>query len=199
MAVEKGCVTVCNSPLELSCVCGECGDPPFARLAAAHAFTWQHCAGAFVLASPSGALPPLLTTHLNTPVPRPSSCQVLHCGRQLPITITLATIVSHTFPKEYEERRQEEREAGSAAGTSQSAPDAPAHTFQLPLFGGCGHECLSGVWTLQRASPVALHLSQGDMIKELWWCWGQGTGGVLGSRDEVCKVGALLYLLTSTF
>lgn len=66
LAVEKACIMVCISVLELRCGCGGFGDPLLARLATAHAFTWQHCAAALVLASLLGALPPLLTTHLTT-------------------------------------------------------------------------------------------------------------------------------------
>ncbi len=67
--------------------------------------------------------------------------QVLHCGQQLPITVTLANIISRSFADEYEERRAEEAAEAAAleeekrqkqSGGSSVGPDG---TLSLPLFG----------------------------------------------------------------
>lgn len=56
------------------------------------------------------------------------ACQVVHVGRQLPITVTLANLLEKSFPDEYEARRQETRSA-AAGGSGEDVGEAP-----LPLF-----------------------------------------------------------------
>ena len=66
------------------------------------------------------------------------SCQVLHCGRQLPVTITLANIISKSFGEEYQERKMEEEQeaqaAAAASGGLQEGLGADG-TISIPLFG----------------------------------------------------------------
>jgi hypothetical protein len=51
---------------------------------------------------------------------------VVHVGRQLPVSVTLANLLEKSFPEEYEARRRETR---SSAGGTPEAGEAP-----LPLF-----------------------------------------------------------------
>ena len=51
--------------------------------------------------------------------------QVVHVGRELPVSVTLAAVLERSFPAEYAERRAELRGA-RAAGAARAAP--------LPLF-----------------------------------------------------------------
>lgn len=57
---------------------------------------------------------------------------VLHTGRDLPVTVTLANLLEKSFPAEYGERRaevaEESRAGGSSGGGDSSGP------YQLPLF-----------------------------------------------------------------
>ncbi|KAL4442724.1 hypothetical protein ABPG77_006718 [Micractinium sp. CCAP 211/92] len=53
----------------------------------------------------------------------PQCRTVLHAGRELAVTITLKNLLERSFPEEYEQRRQEEREAA-----------APASDAPLPIF-----------------------------------------------------------------
>lgn len=53
---------------------------------------------------------------------------LLHCDRRLPVTVLLQTIISKSFPDEYEERRREEEALMSAAVAEQDG------SVQLPLF-----------------------------------------------------------------
>ncbi|GAX75173.1 hypothetical protein CEUSTIGMA_g2617.t1 [Chlamydomonas eustigma] len=65
---------------------------------------------------------------------------VLHCGRQLPVTVTLANIISRSFTEEYEERRAEEvAEAAAVAASASSSGQwdegvGSDGTLTLPLF-----------------------------------------------------------------
>lgn len=71
--------------------------------------------------------------------------QVLHIGRELPMTVTLSNILMKSFPEEYEERRLEAACEGanrgsSGAGTegaaagSSSGPAGEEAEVSLPLF-----------------------------------------------------------------
>ncbi|KAL4424242.1 hypothetical protein ABPG75_001543 [Micractinium tetrahymenae] len=55
----------------------------------------------------------------------PQCRTVLHAGRELAVTITLKNLLERSFPEEYEQRRQEEREAAAAV---------PAGAAPLPIF-----------------------------------------------------------------
>eukprot|EP00955_Chlamydomonas_euryale_P098978 365187-Chlamydomonas_euryale.AAC.17 len=68
--------------------------------------------------------------------------QVLHCGRALPITVTLASLISRAFPAEYQERKEEEdasaasRPVGTAGRTSSSQDTAAINgVVTMPVFG----------------------------------------------------------------
>eukprot|EP00798_Chlamydomonas_sp_ICE-L_P013533 gene13533-19403_t len=57
---------------------------------------------------------------------------VLHTGRELPITVTLANIISKNFPEEYEERKLEEGQAVSVHEKTEAGSGNAVCT--LPLF-----------------------------------------------------------------
>uniref|UniRef100_A0A7R9VZT1 RING-type domain-containing protein n=1 Tax=Chlamydomonas euryale TaxID=1486919 RepID=A0A7R9VZT1_9CHLO len=66
---------------------------------------------------------------------------VLHCGRALPITVTLASLISRAFPAEYQERKEEEdasaasRPVGTAGRTSSSQDTAAINgVVTMPVF-----------------------------------------------------------------
>jgi len=71
--------------------------------------------------------------------------QVVHVGRELPVSVTLAAVLERSFPTEYAERRAELRGA-RAAGDARAAP--------LPLF--VMSSVLPGARARARAPPRAL-------------------------------------------
>lgn len=63
---------------------------------------------------------------------------MLHCGRQLPITVTLANIISKSFPEEYQERKEEDEREMTAAMAAIGGPNdglGADGTLSIPLFG----------------------------------------------------------------
>ena len=54
--------------------------------------------------------------------------QVLHVGREVPVTVALAALLERSFPTEYAARRAEQ--AALVAGSGDEAPRGPP----LPLF-----------------------------------------------------------------
>jgi hypothetical protein len=55
--------------------------------------------------------------------------RVLHTGRNLPVTVTLASILSQCFPQDTESRRRE-----SGSGTSGVAASGQSDVCDLPVF-----------------------------------------------------------------
>ena len=56
---------------------------------------------------------------------RRSVWQVLHVGKDIPVTLALRQLIEKSFPEEYQQRRQEEQAAADVSGGG----EAP-----LPLF-----------------------------------------------------------------
>jgi hypothetical protein len=72
---------------------------------------------------------------------------VVHVGRQLPVTVSLAGILERSFPEEYEARRAETRSAAaSATDAATTAEEAPLPLFVMSVMmpGACAcMRCLS--------------------------------------------------------